>query len=973
MQLHGFRVVSVTPVPAFRGTALQFEHSASGARVLHLYCDDSENAFTINLSTPPPDDTGMPHILEHMVLAGSRKFPVKEPFFEMVKMSMATFINAMTGYDTTYYPVCSNVEKDLFNLADVYFDAVFHPLLSRETFDREGHHLAPGDPAVNGGLRIDGIVYSEMQGVFSDPASILARDAVRHLLPDTCYGMESGGDPVAIPDLTHEALCDFHARHYHPSNALFVFYGNFDTERYLTFLAPRLEGYNRIAPTPPVTRQPRWSQPRQLRSSYPIGNDESTSEKSYLLLTWLVGDLCDPVDATALRLLATLLLGHSAAPLHRALIDARLGADITMTGAGEAGCELTFAVGLEGSEGDRFDAFQQLVDETLTHLAATPFSSEEIETAFQQLAYQALEIGPLHGLNATFRITTAWLAGLEPLTFLDDATHFRAVRTRLESEPTLFNRLIRERLLDNQHRLAIILEPDKEYAARTEAEVAARLTRLRSSLDDAGMAAIAATAAALDASNGTPNPPEAVALLPQLKISDLPAEPLAIPTSVEKLAAGSTLLLNDLPTNDIAYLNLTFDLSGLPPHLWPYLPRYTEAIGKFGAGDDDFATLARRASANTGGIAAAVSFHTSVAEAESYTPTLSLGVKTLTQRVDQALDVVEALLFDLNVRDTERMRDVLSQARSANRISVIQAGNETIRLQAGRHLSAVKQLDYLLNGLPQLTLSEDWVENFASANSEVSRAIEEIKAFITSRGRFTASITAAPRAVDAMRQRLSRWEAQSGAPGAAAAPRDFTPSLTPQLEGLAAPLQIAHCAMLMPAPHYSHPDEPLLAIGAHLLTMDYMLPEIRFKGNAYGAGFRYAPLNGHFHLYSFRDPKIATTIETFRRTLDYVQQAPWRQSDIDSGIIGVAKRDDAPLRPGPATGLAMQRHLTGETFELRLARRKKLLQATPESVKRALTEALQANLPAASICAISSRAKLEEAAIAGMTISEVLK
>ena len=205
--LHGFRVVDVTPVPSLRGSARRFEHVSSGAQVLHLACDDRENALSINLPTPPPDDTGMPHILEHMALAGSRKFPVKEPFFEMGKMSMATFINAMTGYDCTYYPVCSNVPRDLFNLADVYFDAVFHPLLAESTLLREAHHLAPADPAEpTGDLRIDGVVYSEMKGVFSDPESILGRLAVRSLLPDTCYGRESGGAPEAIPDLTYERL-----------------------------------------------------------------------------------------------------------------------------------------------------------------------------------------------------------------------------------------------------------------------------------------------------------------------------------------------------------------------------------------------------------------------------------------------------------------------------------------------------------------------------------------------------------------------------------------------------------------------------------------------------------------------------------------------------------------------------------------------------------------------------------------------
>jgi len=974
-EIRGFRVVAVTPVEQLGAVACQFEHAASGARVLHLFCDDAENAFTINFPTPPPDDTGMPHILEHMVLAGSEKFPVKEPFFEMVKMSMATFINAMTGYDTTYYPVCSNVEQDLFNLADVYFDAVFHPLLTPATFAREAHHLAPADPAdPTGALRLDGIVYSEMKGVFSDPEAILARESVRKLLPDTCYGRESGGDPAAIPSLTHAALQAFHATHYHPSNACLVLYGNIPTLRFLDFLAPRLASYTRVPRTPLPARQPRWSAPRLHHETYPTAPGEPVAEKTFLLMSWLAGDNRDPVEAAALRLVSLLLLGHDAAPLHRALIDAHLGADLVMSGSSEAGSEASFHVGLEGAEPERLDAFRDLVLDTLRAAADTPFTDEQIQTAFQQAAYETLEIAPMFPLHTVFRVVAAWMADLDPLLYLRNASHFQALRAAQAREPRLFNRLIRERLLENPHRLDIVLAPDAALEARREAATTRELAARRAALDEAGLRAIAAAAAELDRANGTPNPPEAVARLPQLKPTDIPPEPRQIDTTPYALAGGATLLVNAMPTNSIVYLILQFDLTGLPEHLWSCLPRYAEALNKFGTATADYATLATRIGASTGGLAAGTAFYTPVEQPNRLLPVLIVSLKTLDERVTPALDLLEDLLFSLNPRDSARMRDVLTQARAENRTEMVQNGALTVRLQAGRRLNTLGHLGHVTGGLPQLALTEAWLADFDRGNREVAEAIEAIRGFLLNRRRVTASVTASPAAVEAIRARLDAWLGRMADTPVTPGETGFTPS-APGVEGLAAALQIAHCAMVMPAPHLSHPDEPLLAVGAHLVSMDYLLPEIRFKGNAYGAGFSHQSLAGAFVLSSFRDPRLTETLDVFRRVADHVRQAPWSQGDIDRGIIGVAKRDEKPLRPAEATGVALFHHMIGERFDRRCRRRRRLLEATPDTVRHALLQALEAGLPHAAVCVMSSRARLEQAcrSLGDLTIEDVLK
>ena len=472
----GFRVVSVNPVKSMNAEVRRFEHVKSGARIVHVSSADTENCFCICLPTPPPDDTGMPHILEHMTLAGSKKYPCKEPFFEMIKRSMATFSNALTGNDMTYYPVSSNVHKDLFNLADVYFDAVFHPLLTRDIFRREAHHLAPADPEKPlGDLRIDGIVYSEMKGVFSDPESILERDACRSLLPDTCHGFESGGDPEAIPDLTLEQLRAFHATNYHPSNAYIILYGDIPSEDYLAFLAPRLEPYDRIAPLPPPKRQPRWTEPRTLRDFYPVPTGEPLDEKTYLMLNWLTGDAAAPAQATLMSILSLLLVGNDGAPLTKAVNDSHIGANVLFEGVNSSGLEATFHIAVDGSEPDRLDAFRKLVLDTLADIASRPFPEDQIKAAFQQSVYACVEITNSYPLNTAFRVVSTWSAGLEPADYLDFLPFYEDLRQKLEKDPLLLNRTIREKLLDNPHRLDIVLAPDHDCEARTEAKLAERL------------------------------------------------------------------------------------------------------------------------------------------------------------------------------------------------------------------------------------------------------------------------------------------------------------------------------------------------------------------------------------------------------------------------------------------------------------------------------------------------------------------
>ncbi len=967
-QLKGFEVKAITPINELRAVTIELAHHHSGARLLHLYTDDSENLFSINFPTPPTDDTGVPHILEHAVLAGSQKFPVKEPFFEMIKMSMATFINAMTSSDHTYYPVASNVKKDLFNLAEVYFDAVFHPLLTEETFKREGHHLAPVDPEnPTGDLKITGIVYNEMKGVFSDPESRLYRSMTSRLLPDTLYAKESGGDPDAIPNLTYQQLKGFHETYYHPSNGFFFLYGDIPTTDYLDFLADKLDKISKnetILSLKPlnsdVTHQERWTSPQTVTDTYPVAPDETLTEKTYLMLSWLIGDATDPEDVAMCYILSLILLGNEAAPLKKAIIDSKLGADLIYSGISSIGPNSTFYAGLKGSEEDRLEAYTKLVNDTLTELADNELDSALVEAAFQQSTYHYQEVAPMFPLRMLFRVIEAWIYEKNTDTFLKMGESLATIRERWEKNPAIFNELIRERLVDNPHRLTSVLSPDPNMQAKLDAELEKRTKEIRTQLTDEQTEQIAADAAELERMNGQPNPPEALAKLPQLQISDLPDKPKHIPTKIEKIGEQD-ILRNDVFANGVNYLILNFDLQGLPQHLWTYLPRYTDAIRKLGAANMNFEEMAKRKSSVTGGIGCGTGFNTHALNANRSMQSLRFSLKALDDNMEKALGVLQDYIFSVNPRDKERLHDVIVQAVAEYRTEMIHDGSSTAIHHASRGLSPHGYLSEIVYGLPQLRTSETLLNKFDEQNTDLMGHIEEIRDFILTRGRVTVSFTGSDNAYQTTHAKLTEWLNDMGNDPIESTPISYKTFDTPPREGLAGPIQIAHCAHVMPAPHYSHPDSTLLTIGTHLVRMDYILSEIRFKGNAYGARLSYSPFDAALYQSSYRDPHVARTINVFEQTVDYIKQVEWTQTDIDRAIIATAKSAEKPIRPSQAASDALSHHLTGQTREMREERYAQLRSATPTEVKRALLRLFEENQDSASVCVVSSREKLEAA------------
>ncbi len=960
---HGFSVKKISDLKNLRATALELEHLKTGARLLHVQSEDSENLFCVAFRTPPSDDTGLPHILEHSVLAGSRRYPVKDPFVEMVKMSMATFINAMTYSDKTVYPVASNVRQDFYNLAEVYCDAVFHPLLTENTFKQEGHHLEfDGDGAPSNKLIVKGIVYNEMKGAFSSPDQVVDRVSVNGLFPDTPYGKESGGDPEAIPELSYSEFKRFYEDLYHPSNSFIFIYGDIPTVDHLAFLEKQLEGFEHREIDTNIPRQPLWKRPQARREVYPVGKDDELTGKTFVTVNWWAGDGTDALEVLSFKVLDHLLLGHSASPLRKALIDSKLGEDLSDSGFMAGRLESSFHVGLKGSEPEREQQIVDLILDTLKKIASEGMSRDTVDAAFHQLAFRYLEIQSMFPLWLMDRAYGSWIYGADPLVFLRADEHLKELKSRYVANPGLFSELIRKRLIDNPHRLTITFVPDRDFQAKKDAAFEARMEERKAALSDEEKARIASEAKELEKLQGIPNSPQALATLPQLKTSDLPKKPQRIPTETVKLNDKVDLLRNDVFSNGINYFQLDLDLAGLPKELYAYLPLYQDCISKMGAAGLDYAKTAERVEAQTGRVRFWTEMSSHVTDASRIMRRGRYSVKFLDEKAGDALDVFRDLFFEMDPTDEERLKDVLTMSKAEHRSSLVSHGLELALRHAGRGLNALGALAEVTGGVPQTRLVERLADEFDARKEGLIEKLLAIRAFMGSRGKITASFTGSDKAYDSVSGALRSWSERLKV-GATPGPDELVDIGTgaSQREGLATPSEVAFCAQVMPAPPLSHPDASLLNVATRLLSLGYMWEEVRIKGGAYGGGCGYSGLEQAWHFYSYRDPRVKKTLDIFAGLIDYVKAASWSQADIDRAIIGTAKHAERPIRPSSATSTALWRYINGDTQETREKRYQAVLRSTPAEVKRALLELFEVHADRSAICVLSGREKLEEA------------
>jgi Zn-dependent M16 (insulinase) family peptidase len=956
----GFVVQRVNTVDLMSSRALEFEHEATGLRLLHVSNDDVENLFSITFPTPPPDHTGTPHILEHSVLAGSRKYPAREGIFELIKRSLGTFINAMTAAEHTLYPVSSTVPKDLFNLAEVYWDAVFHPLLTEHTFLREGHRLelaSPEDTASD--LAIKGIVYSEMRGGYSMPEALIYRALARNLFPDSVYGLDAGGDPDAITALTNHRLKAYHARYYRPGQALIVVYGNLPTERYLDFVADRLAGELPDREAVTFSRQPRFQAPRRVHMRCPAPSADAG--RAWLVLGWICGDGTDPRDATELSLLHTLLLGHPGARLRKTILDAKFGDDLALTFLNTKNLESVFCVGVQGADPARADALVELVVAVLQEVASGSIARDAIETACQQLAHATLQIDDWFPIHLLWRLSTQYVLTGEPVTMLRPAEHLRAVRAWALEDPARLGQLARERLLDNPHRLLVVAEGDPEYVSRRDRALAQSLRERKASMSAGDLERLVSEAKEFERLEQQSDR-AAFEQLPQLGVIDLPRRPRMIPTLFER-EGRLEFLENQVFANGINYLHLDIDLGHVPAEHLAYLGLFTQCLGKLGSRGQSWAEAAARVASCTSGIWGWAQLDAHAVDPSRTLRSLRIITSFLDGRAEQALDVLEHQLFALDFADRTRLGEILLQARAGHRAHFVARAQALGRCHAARPFSPEAWLTDEGHGLPQLRLIERLAAGFAANQTDLMDdtlvKLCALRDAIARTSRFSVSFTGSRGERDTLRRRVTSWAERE--PAQTAEPVTWTADGLPRSIGLAAPVDVAFSCYLVRGPHYADAASPALEVAARYYALEHLIEQIRLRGAAYGAFCNPDTFHRYLMFGSYSDPEISRTLGIFRGARDSLQELPWSAGDIERAVLGTAKDSLLPNRPMEATGTALWWHVHGLTDEQRLERYQSLLAVTPSAARHALSTVLEQGAAEASVCVVASREKMRAA------------
>ena len=954
-QLHGFELIEERQIPELNTRARYFRHVRTGAELISLENDDENKVFGVSFKTPPPDSTGLPHIMEHAVLGGSRKYPVKEPFVELLKSSLNTFLNAMTYSDMTVYPVASTNLKDFYNLVDVYLDAVFFPRISETTLQQEGWHYEIEDK--DAPLTFKGIVFNEMKGAYSSPENLLGRYTEQYLLPDTPYGYDSGGDPAVIPDLTYTQFKTFHDTYYHPSNARIFFYGDDDAEERLSLIDAFITEFEGIEVDASVPLQPRFEAPRTIQLGYDAGDDADDDRRGMVTTSWLLSEGQDVEATLGLGILSHILVDTPASPLRKALIDSGLGEDLVGGGLSPYQRELYFSTGLKGIAPADAGQVEELILATLAELVQQGIDPEMVEAAMNTVEFQLRENNTgsyPRGLALMISSLPVWMHGGNPLDALAFEAPLERIKTRV-ADGGYFEGLIQEHFLNNAHRSTVIMAPDPRVREEREAAEAARLAATRATLTDADLDAIMADAAELRRIQETPDSPEALASIPTLTRADLDRAIKPIP--VEEIEDGAQILYHDLFTNGIAYLDLGFDLHALPQDLLPYVPLFGRALVEIGTETEDFVKLSQRIGRKSGGIAPST-LVAPVRGQDTAAAWLMVRAKAMATQTADLLDILRDLLLTVKLDNAARFRQMVLEEKTGLESMLVPRGHLMVlyRLRARYHEAgwAAEQMD----GISQLFFLRQLVEEIDRDWNAVLEKLERIRQILLNRSAMIFNVTLDAANWAAFRPQLADFIASL--PAAAPAPVTWTPAALPANEGLTIPAQVNYVAKganLYDLGYKLHGS--YIPVTNHL-NMTWLWERIRAQGGAYGGFCTFERDSGIFGFMSYRDPNLLGSLDNYDGSAAFLQNLEMSEDDLTRAIIGAIGRLDAYLLPDAKGYRSLTQHLIGYTEAMQQQNRDEVLATTAADFK-AFGKALEPLNASGAIVVLGSAEAIQKA------------
>eukprot|EP00873_Tetraselmis_striata_P018587 jgi/Tetstr1/438851/TSEL_027360.t1 len=942
--IHGFELVEEKFVTEYNSNVLLYKHAKTGAQVMSLCNSDENKTFGVVLRTPVDDSTGIPHILEHSVLCGSRKYPIKEPFVELMKGSLNTFLNAFTYPDRTCYPVASCNLQDFYNLVDVYMDAVFHPKCVNDikTFEQEGWHYELEDPKDD--IIFKGVVFNEMKGVYSQPDSVNYRAIQEAVFPTNNYNVDSGGDPVVIPDLTFEKFQDFHKRYYHPSNARFWFYGDDDPVERLRLLSNYLDEYEALPVDSSVQKEPLLKEPRTVTKYYAAGEggDDGESSKAFVSLNWLLTeDSLDLETELAFGFLNYLLLGTSASPLYKALMDSGLGEAIIGGGLEDELRQPMFSIGLKGVKPEDMDKVSELIKTTIAELAESGFTDTAAEAAMNTIEFSLRENNTgrfPRGLSLMLRSMGSWLYDRDPFQPLQWTSDLEKFKARLASGENVFGPLLKKYLLENSHCVTVQLLPDTELGPTVEKAEKERLASLKEGLSEAELQQIIENTKALKERQETPDKPEALKCIPSLALEDIPKEAGTIPTAASS-ELGSTLLHHELFTNDVLYMEIGLDLKPVPAELIPLVPLFCQCLTEMGTATESFVELTERIDRKTGGFSVSP-MTSSIKGSPEPVSLLMLRGKAMSDKTADLLDIMRDCLLTARLDDQQRFKQMVLETRSGLEAGLIGSGHSYAASRLDAQRSVAGWVSEQMGGLSYLEYVRKLVARVDSDWDGVVADLESIRSAVASRSKSYVNMTADGNTLQSASPAVTDF--LSSLPDKNLPAADWNGMLTPANEAICVPTQVNYvgkAANLYQDAGYELQGSSYVI--NKLLGTSWLWDRVRVVGGAYGGFSDFDSHSGMFTYLSYRDPNLMKTVDVYDGTPQFLRELELDQDALTKAIIGTIGDIDSYQLPDAKGYTAFLRHLLKITDEERQQRREQILGTTMKDFKN-FADALEA-------------------------------
>lgn len=958
--LQAYEVQKEEDLKGIKAKGYLLRHRKSGARVVYIENDDNNKVFSIGFRTPPSDSTGVPHIMEHSVLCGSRNFPAKDPFVELVKGSLNTFLNAMTYPDKTVYPVASCNDQDFQNLMHVYMDAVFYPNIyeHEEIFRQEGwsYQLDSAEDK----LKYNGVVYNEMKGAFSSPEGVLDRVILNTLFPDTSYANESGGDPEVIPELTYEQFLDFHRKYYHPSNSYIYLYGDMDIEEKLHWLDQEYLGkYDREPVDSRIRFQEPFAEMQEKVIPYSIASEESEEDNTYLSYNKVVGTSLDKELYLAFQILDYALLSAPGAPLKKALTDAGIGKDIM--GSYDNGIyQPIFSVIAKNANEEQKEEFIQVIEDVLRASVKNGIDTKAIEAGinYYEFRYREADFGNYpKGLMYGLQMMDSWLYDEEkPFIHIEALDTFKFLKKQIGTG--YYEELIQKYLLDNPHGAIVIVTPEKGRTARMEAELEEKLQKYKESLTAEEVEAFVQKTQALEAYQSEPESEENLEKIPVLKREDISREIEPI-INEEMTLAGVPVIFHEIETNGIGYVDVLFDMSLVEEQDLPYVGILQSVLGIIDTKRYDYGTLFNEINVNTGGIGTSLELYNDVTNIreKAFKATFEIKGKALYGKLPVAFDMMREILMESKLNDGKRIREILAMLKSRLLMKFQSSGHVTAVLRAQSYASPAAKLKDMTNGIAFYETVSYIEEHFEEEKEKLSEKLIDLSKKLFCGDNMMLSYTAAREGLEGLEEMVEKLK-NSLHTRTAEEDKRCVIHCEKKNEGFKTASKVQYVAKAGNFIDQGVAYTGALQILKVIMSYDYLWQNIRVKGGAYGCMSNFNRI-GEGYFVSYRDPNLKRTLDVYDGVVDYLKNFTVSERDMTKYIIGTMSGIDQPMTPASKGERSMNLYMNKVSAEMIREERNQILDAEQDDI-RALYKVAEAVLQADQMCVIGGEDKIEE-------------